>query len=374
MTVRITKPEFNLREKLSELDKLSGLKGNELMRSDTAQDARDLISAGRRNLIINGDMRIWQRTNGSAVTGATSLKFGPDRWMFEEGCDNLVTVLTRSTDTPSGQGFKYSFQLSPSTVENTHESGDFAQYMYFVEGYDFAPAQWGNADAKPCTLSFWFKTSMGGQHYVTVCSSGGTDVWSTSITSIANAWEHHAITIPPPTTGTWNTTNGRGLEIRIGLMDSPSVSVANSEQWYHGGSAYNGFADAHSTWAFNTSNNAYLTGVQLEIGKNATEFEHRPYAEELALCQRYFWRLDNGANQAGAQWMYNIDDNDSYRRATVNHPVPMRGSPSVTNIALGGSYTGTTGVQFNGTHTSTIYVNGVSTYIELQGAYFDIEI
>ena len=323
MTVRITKPEFNLREKLSELDKPTGLKGNELMRSETTQEARDVIGAGRRNLIINGDMRIWQRTDGAAVTGATSLKFGPDRWMFEEGCDNLVTTLSRSTDTPSGQGFKYSFQLSPSTVESTHESGDFAQYMYFIEGYDFAPAQWGTADAKPCTLSFWFKTSMGGQHYVTVCSSGGVDVWSTSITSIANAWEHHAITIPPPTTGTWNTTSGRGLEIRIGLMESPSVTVATSELWYHGGSAYNGFADAHSEWAFSTSNNAYLTGVQLEIGSQATPFEHRPYAEELALCQRYFTFIPSGTvfpgrGNSGSSYIY------SYPL-----PVPLRASPTV---------------------------------------------
>ena len=323
MTVRITKPEFNLREKLSELDKPTGLKGNELMRSETTQEARDVIGAGRRNLIINGDMRIWQRTDGSAVTGATVLTFGPDRWMFEEGCDNLVTTLSRSTDTPSGQGFKYSFQLSPSTVESTHESGDFAQYMYFIEGYDFAPAQWGTADAKPCTLSFWFKTSMGGQHYVTVCSSGGVDVWSTSITSIANAWEHHAITIPPPTTGTWNTTSGRGLEIRIGLMESPSVTVATSELWYHGGSAYNGFADAHSEWAFSTSNNAYLTGVQLEIGSQATPFEHRPYAEELALCQRYFTFIPSGTvfpgrGNSGSSYIY-----------SYSLPVPLRASPTV---------------------------------------------
>ena len=65
MTVRITKPEFNLREKISELDKPSGLKGSELMRSDTAQDARDLIGAGRKNMIINGDMTVAQRGTSS---------------------------------------------------------------------------------------------------------------------------------------------------------------------------------------------------------------------------------------------------------------------------------------------------------------------
>ncbi len=376
MAVRVSKPEINLRDKLNKAEPPIGAHGSQLLKSKSTSETFDLVRAGRRNLIINGDMRIWQRSSGSAVTGATGLKFGPDRWMFEEGCANLVTTLTRSTDTPYDQGFRYSFQLSPSQVESALDAGDFAQYMYFVEGYDFAPAQWGTINAKPCTFSFWFKTNMGGEHYVSFSSSSGVDTWSTSIRSTINVWEHHVITVPPPMTGTWNYEIGRGVEIRIGLMRSGTVTEANSGQWYHGGTNYDGFADAHSDWAFNTAHNAYLTGVQFEIGSQATPFEHRSYGEELVLCQRYFWRLDNASNAAGAQWLYKIGHggNDGYRRVTVNHPVPMRGSPSVTNISL--SATGSaSGVQFNGTHTSTIYVNGAGGgVIELQGAYFDVEL
>ena len=376
MVVRVSKPEINLRDKLNKAEPPIGVHGSQLLKSKSTSESFDLVRAGRRNLIINGDMRIWQRSNGNAVTGATGLKFGPDRWMFEEGCGQLVTVLTRSTDTPLDQGFKYSFQLSPSTAESGLDAGDFAQYMYFVEGYDFAPAQWGTINAKPCTLSFWLKTNCGGQHYVSFNSFSGVDTWGTSIRSTANVWEYHVITVPPPMTGSWNTTNSRGLEIRIGLVRSGSVTQANSEQWYHGGSNYNGFADAHSDWAFNTAHNAYLTGVQLEIGNQATPFEHRSYAEELALCQRYYWKLSNGANNPGAQWLYMIGDagNLQYRRATVNHPVPMRGSPSVTNISVSNSGS-TVGVQFNGTHTTTIYVNGMGNGItEVTYADFDVEL
>ena len=372
MVVRVSKPEINLRDKLNKAEPPIGVHGSQLLKSKSTSESFDLVRAGRRNLIINGDMRIWQRSNGNAVTGATGLKFGPDRWMFEEGCGQLVTVLTRSTDTPLDQGFKYSFQLSPSQAESALNNSDFAQYMYFVEGYDFAPAQWGTINAKPCTLSFWFKTNMGGQHYVSFNSFSGVDTWGTSIRSTANVWEYHVITVPPPMTGSWNTTNGRGLEIRIGLMRSGNVTQANSEQWWHGGNNYNGFADAHSDWAFNTAHNAYLTGVQLEIGSQATPFEHRPYAEELALCQRYYWKLSNGANNPGAQWLYMIGDagNLQYRRATVNHPVPMKGSPSVTNISV--TNTGSSvGVQFNGTHSTTIYVNGMGNGItEVTNAEF----
>ena len=334
MAVRVSKPEANLRDKLNKAEPPIGAHGSQLLKSKSTSESFDLVRAGRRNLIINGDMRIWQRSNGNAVTGATGLKFGPDRWMFEEGCANLVTVLTQSTDTPLDQGFKYSFQISPSQVESALDSSDFAQYMYFVEGYDFAPAQWGTINAKPCTLSFWFKTNMGGQHYVSFNSFSGVDTWSTSIRSTMNVWEHHVITVPPPMTGTWNTTNSRGLEIRIGLMRSASVTQANSGQWFHGGSNYNGFADSHSDWAFNTAHNAYLTGVQLEIGSQATPFEHRPYAEELALCQRYCQAFgaskgDNGRIAHGT-W-----SNGTQARTTIHLPATMRAVPSIDSYIAG---------------------------------------
>jgi len=340
MAVRVSKPEVNLRDKLNKAEPPIGVHGSQLLKSKSTSETFDLVRAGRRNLIINGGMEIWQRTSNAAVTGATGLKFGPDRWMFEEGCANLVTTLTRSTDTPLDQGFRYSFQLSPSTVESGLQSGDFAQYMYFVEGYDFAPAQWGTINAKPCTLSFWFKTNMGGQHYVSFNSSSGVDTWSTSIRSTMNVWEHHVITVPPPMTGTWNYEVGRGVEIRIGLMRSGNVVQANSGQWFHGGSGYNGFADAHSDWAFNTAHSAYLTGVQLEIGSQATPFEHRPFGEELLLCQRYFETINlYGANTSFTGGGYNKHIGEVFWKVE-KRTTPTTNTPSVSNYQPGGG-TGT---------------------------------
>jgi len=331
MAVRVSKPEVNLRDKLNKAEPPIGAHGSQLLKSKSTSETFDLVRAGRRNLIINGDMRIWQRSGGADVTGATGLKFGPDRWMFEEGCANLVTTLTRSTDTPYDQGFKYSFKLSPSQVESALDSSDFAQYMYFIEGYDAAPAQWGTINAKPCTLSFWFKTNMGGEHYVSVNSHAGTDTWSTSIRSTMNVWEHHVITIPPPMTGSWYYTNGRGIEIRIGLMRSANVTQANSGQWFHGGGNYNGFADAHSDWAFNTAHSAYLTGVQFEIGSQATPFEHRPYAEELALCMRYYEGIIMGTGTALFRtWTNTAGSPTNVSNAEYHFKVEKRATPTWT--------------------------------------------
>lgn len=338
MAVRVSKPEINLRDKLNKTEPPIGVHGSQLLKSKSTSETFDLVRAGRRNLIINGDMRIWQRSNGAAVShSGVNLSFGPDRWMFEEGCSQLEAELSRSTDTPLDQGFRYSFKLSPTTAESALDSGDFAQYMYFIEGYDAAPAQWGTINAKPCTLSFWLKTNTGGEHYVTLNSATGVDTWSTSVRSTINVWEHHVVTIPPPMTGTWNYTDGRGIEIRIGLMRTGSVTVSKSGQWFHGGGNYNGFADAHCDWPFNTAHAAYLTGVQFEIGSQATPFEFRSYNEEISLCYRYFRRFDStGGGDVYTGYGVGVPNAGSRMLWTRALDVPMRAKPTISgaNIRL----------------------------------------
>ena len=287
MTVRVSKPAFNIREKLSELDNPVGNHGNQLMQSADAAESFDLVRAGRKNIIQNGDQKIWQRYTSKQSPAGTGLIFISDRWMFEEGCGELVATVSRSTDTPAGEGFQYSAQINVDTVESAI-SGDFAQYMYFVEGHDYQHLEWGTAHAKPVTLSFWFKTTVSGDHYVSINSNGGVDTWSTSIHSPTNVWKKHVVTIDPPTSGTWLSGTSRGIEIRIGLCNSSSVAVSDWDKWYYGGSSYNGFSTAHSNLILTQNNKSWLTGVQLEVGTVATPFEFRSYAEELALCQRYY--------------------------------------------------------------------------------------
>ena len=327
MTVKVSKPAFNLREKLSELDRPVGTHGSQLMQSADAAESFDLVKAGRKNLIINGEHKIWQRGTSTASPAGTGLVFGPDRWMFEEGCGELVATISRSTSTPTGEGFQYSAKINVDTAESAI-SGDFAQYMYFVEGYDFASLKWGTAHAKPVTLSFWFRTTISGDHYVTFNSNSGTDTWSTVIHSPSNIWKKHVVTVNPPVSGTWNTTNGRGLEIRIGLCNSSSVAVSDWGKWYHGGGGYNGFATAYSDLILTQNNKAYLTGVQLEEGTVATSFEHRSYGEELALCHRYYQFIDGTSDQI--TFGPGRTNGTTIAEVTIPLTVPLAKSPTIT--------------------------------------------
>ena len=328
MTVRVSKPALNIREKLSELDNPVGNHGSQLMKSVDAVESFDLVRAGRKNIIQNGDQKIWQRYTSKQSPSGTGLNFISDRWMFEEGCQQLVATLSRSTDTPAGEGFLYSAQINVDTVESAI-SGDFAQYMYFVEGYDMAHLEWGTAYAKPATLSFWFKTTISGDHYVAINSNAGVDTWSTSIHSPTNTWKKHVVTIDPPKSGTWLNDNRRGLEIRIGLCNSSSVAVSDWDKWYHGGGGYNGFSTSHSNLILTQNNKAWLTGVQLEVGTVATPFEFRSYAEELALCQRYYEGVIMGTGTALFRTFTNTAGSPS-NVSNINHKyhVTKRTTPS----------------------------------------------
>jgi len=378
MTVRVSKPEFNLREKLTELDKPTGLKGNELLRSETAQDARDLVSAGRKNLIINGAMQVAQRKSSGEYTGQAAYAT-VDRMMGSYSVPNTdpITechVLTSGDVGPWAEGFRKSYRMKIG-YQGTASANNFYQFQYRIEGQDIASSGWDyTSPTSYITLSFWIKSSVSyNPSYYFRVKDGTSKIyrWQPGIL-VANTWIKVTKTIPGDSGLTIDNDNGEGFQINLSPYWGTTYSSSNPtmDAWENFDSASRA-KDTDPIWFETNGSTMEVTGLQLEVGRNATEFEHRSFGEELALCQRYYWRLDNGSNQAGAQWLYNISTNNSYRRATVNHPVPMRGSPSVTNISVSH---GSPGVQFNGTHTTTIWINNVSAISEIIYADFDIEL
>ena len=303
MTIRITKPKFNLREKLSELDKPTGLKGNELMRSDTTQDARDLISAGRRNKIINGAMLIDQRHNGSS--NSSSNGYHTDRFRTQAaGMDQLNQSYQQVSDGPDG--FPKSLKITTNTAEsNIASTGEYLALYQKIEGQNLQDLAYGTISAKPVTVSFYVKSSITGTFCYTVYRNETTDraINKTYTIDNANTWERKSITLEGDTVqaiGNDNADNWWNVWI---LGSSPGYYSAPTSVWAnYSGSNWAGF---HEENGLITTQNAtwQITGVQIEVGENATEFEHRPYAEELTLCERYYevhWQNHNPNNPAGA--------------------------------------------------------------------------
>ena len=281
MTVRANKPAFNIREKLKELTQNIGLKGRELMRAATVQEARDLVSAGRKNMVINGDMRISQRY-GTTSTNTGSGTFVIDRHRHENNNSGSTTA-QQVTDAPVG--FHNSMKITVTGTDTSIVSNEFSYVRHIIEGNNINHLNWGTSNAKTVTLSFWVKSSVTGDFGGSLWNDAFNRSFPFNYTiNFANSWEHKSITVPGCPDGTWESGIARGINIGF-IFLSGSTYTGPPGQWNSAGdigptNMVNLLATNGATW--------YITGIQLEVGKNATDFEHRSYGEELALCQRYF--------------------------------------------------------------------------------------
>ena len=396
MTVRVSKPEFNLREKITELDKPTGLKGSELMTADTAQDARELISAsGRKNMIINGAMTINQRNGTSSYTipHATGGSYGgPDRWAVNEATDGSVSV--NMDGDPAGsngngydvQEFTRAFQLACAGTASLSSSHN-VHFFQNIEGYNMAHLGWGTMSAKPVTLSFWVKTNVTGVFAVGLENSTPDRCCIRDYKQKGDSkWNKVVLTFPGCTDGTWNTTNGCGMRVRFCLAsgvqydDGVDGVWVNSDELCTTTSQVVNFMDS-------TNNRFFITGVQLEVGKNATEFEHRSHAEELSLCQRYYERHNWSASQyVGASIQHDTNSVTSSRfvfpyltRKRSSTPSftasgTFKGYPPNETVTLTGEVESDTAARVNVVR-STSYAGGTGILILSlnNGNYFEIE-
>jgi len=321
MVVKVSKPEINVREKISELDKPSGTAGQAMLAAETPQEQQALVGVGRRNLIINGDTRIAQR--GTSYTGSNGLAI--DRFINSENTAG-ATTLSRQEDGPyTADGhFKYYLQVNVDTVDTSLASTDYAGVFYKVEGYDFDCAGYGNSQAKTLTLSFWHAHSEPGIYSISMRNDGGGSNRNYVLDytqDVADIWQKTTITFPGDTTGTWTETNSAALSIFWTFCQGTGYATTNLNNWFNG-TYYHASTNIINMMA--TLNAKFrMTGVQLELGKVATHFEHRSYGEELALCQRYYQNLyyGSGANNAGYSNSYG-----TWHGTTV----PMRAAPSVS--------------------------------------------
>jgi hypothetical protein len=254
-----------------------------------------------RNRIINGDMRIDQRNNGAAVTisGAVANHLTVDRWGTLLSADSKFS-LQRSSVAPTG--FINSL-LATSLAATSLAASDRFVVRQMIEGYNVADLDFGTANAKAFTVSFWVRSSLTGTFGGAANNSAADRSYPFNYTiSAANTWEYKTLTIPGDTSGTWLKESNIGLRLVFSLGCGSTFS-GTAGAWATGqllqptGStsvvSVNG-----ATWQ--------VTGVQLEKAEAATSFEYRPIGTELALCQRYY-ETSEGAVIAGSVGNSSLD-------------------------------------------------------------------
>jgi hypothetical protein len=289
-------------------------------------------SSSIKNRIINGAMVIDQRNAGASVT-PTNGQYLLDRYVAVLSVPSKYSVQQNAGSVTPPAGFVNYLgvtSLSAYTV-GASEAFYFAQR---IEGFNTADLAWGTANAKTVTLSFWVRSSLTGSFGVALWNSATNRAYPVSYTiSSANTWEQKSITIAGDTSGTWLTNNDVGIAVNFSLGLGSSIS-GTSGVWNAG----TAFAPTGATSVVGTNGATfYLTGVQFEVGSQATGFEYRQYGTELALCQRYYYRTRGGSttNTYGSGIQYST----SIAILSMNFPVTMRTAPtSLEQSGTAGNY------------------------------------
>ena len=318
------------------------------------------LGYGFKNRIINGDMRIDQR-NGGAVSSGYSV----DRW----ACFNNITAkatLQKSTVAPAG--FVASL-LVTSTSAYTVAAGEVAGATQAIEGFNIADLAWGTAAASSATLSFWVRSSLTGQFGGAVRNSNGTQSYPFAFTvNAANTFEYKTVLISGPTAGTWATDNTAGIVLVF------SAGAGSSLKGTAGVWSTSSLADATGSNSLVGTSGAtfYITGVQLEAGVKATNFDYRPYGTELALCQRYYWtpnpsNLFASTTSTGAGITYYAD---------YVYPVTMRATPTVSLSSFSNALSGNASVNDAGASRTRFMASttGAGTAYSVFSATFSSEL
>ena len=261
--------------------------------SDLAAGAVQNQSAFK-NIIINGDMSLAQR--GTSVTGITNASgdvFVNDRFCWaESGSMTSTFTMSQVTDVPTGQGFAKSLKLD-CTATDTPATNERIRIETRFEGQNLQYLKKGTANAESWTLSFWVKSVKTGTYIVNFLDEDNSRMVSKAYTiSSANTWEKKTMTLAPDTTGTFNNDNAHSLTVAWILSAGSSLqsgSLADVWQAY----ANANYAAGQVNFADSTSNEFYLTGVQLEAGTSASDFEFLPFDVNLKRCQRYFQKSYN---------------------------------------------------------------------------------
>jgi hypothetical protein len=265
-------------------------------------------------------MVIDQRNAGASVTPTASV-YTLDRWQAGMTQASKYSVEQTISGVAAPAGFTDYLGVT-STSAYSVLTGDIFKIQQAIEGFNIADLGWGTANAKTITISFWVRSSLTGTFGGSILNGTAARNYPFTYTiSSANTWEQKSITITGDTTGTWNSTNGTGMFVIWGLGVGSTFS-GTAGAWAAGN--IQGATGATSVVGTNGAT-FYITGVQLEVGTQATSFEYRQATTELQLCQRYFARLGSGST--GYVFSGTLGD------FGVQFPTTMRATPSVTHLA-----------------------------------------
>ena len=283
-----------------------------------------------KNIIINGDMSIAQR--GTSFTGQTGANYIVDR--FTQNINGAMGTWTngQSTTVPTGQGFANSLIMDCTTADASPAASDILWVQQRIEGQNLQYLKKGTANAESLTASFWVKSNKTGTYIAELEDRDNSRYVSQSYTiSSADTWEKKTVTFPGDTSGAFGNDNGDSLRLNFWLGGGTDWTSGTLGTTWHTTAANRAVGQVNL--ADNTANEWFVTGVQLEAGTTASEFEFLPYDVNLQRCQRYYmrWQGDTSDQRSIAN---GLCCGTGQVRMIIVYPTTLRTNPTVTEVGL----------------------------------------
>ena len=303
---------------------------------DTVKDSLNNVlapaSAVFRNRIINGEFKISQYNGTSSVTPSSGISYPIDRFYSRNSAASKYTVQQLSASPPAN--FIYYLGMTSASAYSVTSTDTFTIGQR-IEGFNVSDLNYGLSTAKTATLSFWVQSSLTGTFGGSLQNNAQNRSYAFSYSiPTANTWTQISVTVAGDTTGTWATGTSTGLDVLFGLGQGSTFSTT-AGSW--GAGDYRNVTGATSVVGTSGAT-FYITGVQLEVGLNATGFEYRQYQQELALCQRYY-------EVCSATYLQAAQAGGGANIVTGQYRVTKRTTPTLTLTQLngsgGGSFTNT---------------------------------
>jgi len=284
-----------------------------------------------RNIIINGDMSIAQRaTSKSSVTTTGYYTCDRFQWIADYG----TVTLSQDTTVPTGQGFAKSYKVDVTTA-GTEASGGYVLVRQKIEGQNLQYLKKGTSSAESLTLSFWIQSTKTGTYIAELYDADNNRQISKAYTvSSSNTWEKKTLTFAGDTSGAFGNDNGGSLFLNLYLSAGTDYTSGTLNTSWNSSTNANrvvGQVNAQD----NTSNNIYFTGIQLEAGTSASDFEFLPVDVNLQRCQRYFHMVGDEDEQGMGSAFYRSNTNV---RFIIIPPVTMRSTPSLDQSTASNSF------------------------------------
>ena len=321
---------------------------------------------GRRNIIINGGMQVAQRGTSSTGLGATGGYYTTDRFLIDFGSTAGRLTMSQSTDAPNG--FANSLKLDCTTADTSIAAGEYSHLQYRIEGQDLQQFKKGTSDAEKMTVSFYVKGN-GNATYICELYDGDNARQISKTFAVTSSWNRVVLTYDGDTTGAFDNDNALSLYIIIWVHSGTTYNSGTLSTTWTAQTAANR-AVGGSSFFSSTDNEFFITGLQMEVGEQATPFEHRSFGEELNLCRRYFFKtFPQGTapalHQTDALYHSLEDYSGGYAVFCLPYPVEMRAFPTGVFYPTGPASGGSTGQV---TYYDGSWKNGNASFISSTGS------